>query len=349
MIAPSFFIFFVLFPRSATAIRVRSILPTEVDEPSDSIGMQSFDFSFGVPAGKLDMAELVSQTQSAQDGWHTMPVHGGKSYGSMHIPKTAGSSLIIDVMKSGVIPNGDGFYSQESCFSNIQKTMMNNVNVTSLPEMITFLRVPRNHVYSQYLELVDDKGWNWEDKKKFSNQFPSFASFLDYFVDPAGAEKPAASIRLSTNFKGDAYHPKNMQTRAFTCYGSMHDLAQTNAHELAQDDLNMAVRRMEQSKLIGLTEFYQESFCLLHDKVQPDAELPTFCNCKNTTEWSKFHATRLTHSVRPHSVQELSAEDIKKIDVLTRNDVLLYRAGKAQFLKNVKELEQRRGLTILCE
>jgi len=269
------------------------------------------------------------------------PVSGGKSYGSMHIPKTAGASFVVDAKKYKVITEGDGFYSQEHCSSKIQNDMQRNPNVTSLPEMITFLRKPTNHVYSQYLELMDDTTWEWQDKNKFAQQFPTFTSFLNYFVDKAGAEKPPAYSSIGHKFSGGAYHPKNMQTRSFMCKGSMHDFAET--------DLNMVLEKMESFKFIGFTEFYQESFCLLHDKIRPYEELPTFCNCRNPTEWFKFHSSRISHTVRPHSLNDLTADDIMKIDALTKEDVVLYDHGKTRFLEEIKELEQRRGLTILCE
>lgn len=259
-------------------------------------------------------------------------------YGFVHIPKAAGSSFVV--WTTPYIPGGDGYYSQEICPSQVLQQCKLGVqqgrgNLSGVSfELLTFLRAPRAHVYSQYLELKYDDVWHWAGKDKFIQEFQNITHFLDRFTSGEGTNH---SDYL-------AYHPQDMQTRSLVCDRDNHGY-----HELHAADLERALENVHNFKFIGIVEFYQASTCVFLDKVQPGNLLPDFCDCQNKTKWSSFDHPHIAHGVPEHSLNDLSSADVSKIDRLTQMDLTVYKAGLKRWYSEVHELEQRRGLRIHCK
>lgn len=203
-------------------------------------------------------------------------------------------------------------------------------------ELMAFLRYPRAHVYSQYLELVYDDQWGWRYKNKFKREIPTFTKFLEFFTSGEGTNH--------STWVG--YHPQDLQTRSLVCEGVWSRL--NGYYNLTQGDLVQALENVENYKFIGITEFFQASVCVYIDKMQPDSLLPDFCDCQNSTKWSSFPFVHVKHGVPKHSLNDLSKTDQLMIDSLTQMDLKVYKAGLQRFYREVSEIEQRRGLRIHC-
>lgn len=314
----------------------KAVEPTENHIP---IGEISHGPSRSISSDDEQMADKVSQI-SPQDGWHIFPSASGHTvYGFIHIPKVAGSTFAVG--SSRYFSDGDGFYSQESCPSQIldklQKQCQNRKLSGMSFELMTFLRSPRAHVYSQYLELKYDPQWPWLGKTKFIQDFPTVTQFLDRFTSGIGTNH--------TDYP--AYHPQDMQTRALVCKkgGIMgnHDYL-----TLVAEDLDHALENVNRYYFVGIAEFFQASVCVFHDKVMPSRPLPDFCDCQNTANWASFPFPHVSHHVPKHSLNDMSAEDLLKVDKLTQMDLKVYEAGLERFYSEVRELEERRGLRIHC-
>jgi len=285
----------------------------------------------------VDTASYVS----AQDGWHKEPSASNRTiYGFIHIPKAAGSSFAADSAR--FIPDGDGYYSAERCPRGVLKQLRNRIAQHNLSGMsfglLTFLRNPTAHVQSQYMELKYDNEFDWPRKAKFVRDCPTITQFLDRFTSGRG-HKHADYI---------AYHPQDMQTRSLICEDEdnlgNHGYTEIDSHKLTE-----ALKNVESYTFIGITEFFQASMCVFHDKVQPGTPLPDYCDCRNKPKWSTFPGNHISHHVPEHSLTDLSHEDILKAAMLTENDEKVYKAGLKRFYREIRELEERRGLRIHCE
>jgi hypothetical protein len=165
--------------------------------------------------------------------------------------------------------------------------------------MLTFLRSPRDHVYSQYLECKYD---HWGIEQTNGTNFPR-----DY-DDVSGAK---IWIDYFQNWKitdGDfnCYNPINMETRVLTCNNNQVDLR----HEInIYDDENskkreeLAIQHLESVDWVGLTELYHESWCVL--MYQLNHTMPI--KCGDCTDRDDLHV----HDV--HFVRKITNDIINNL------------------------------------
>lgn len=264
-------------------------------------------------------------------GWFQIqPASGKRTFRQVHIPKTAGSSFQADVVNS--LQEGEGFWHGEQCFYDIPK------DETSGDVVVTFLRKPDTHVYSQFMECRYDSDWDWW--KKVGGQAPenqpllsNVTTWLSHFSE--GSEKDDLGC----------YHPYNMQTRVLSCAEGGE--CATHHYKL-EPSVQQALRSLNSSFFVGLTEHYQASVCLFHAKAHDMRSLPMFCNCTNESAWASFQASSQEHSVPSHSLQDLSKEDLRMIDKLTEKDALVYQAAAERFAKEISEVEGQFDVKLVC-
>lgn len=251
----------------------------------------------------------------------------------MHIPKAAGISFIRDAL--AFIPNGTGFYSAEACYNKYATRKAFGFKREGLHTdgIVTMLRDPREHVFSQYVECADDTWGRKAVREEGRPLLKEFRSWLRHFA-----------YNFTTDDLG-CYHPFNMQTRAFLCQGHLHHL--NSIEELKQTtDLNLAIRRLKATFFVGLTEHYQESMCLLYEKVTN--QLPEWCNCEERELWGKYVPQHESHKTRSHSLAELSSMELNMVDNLTELDRKLYKEAQRRFLLDVQGVEERHHTRVLC-
>ena len=76
--------------------------------------------------------------------------------------------------------------------------------------------------------------------------------------------------------------------------------------------------------------------------------LSSGCACEDAAEEAPRHAF-IRHDVATHSVAALSSRLLAAIDAITALDQALYRAAVVRFLRDVRDVESRVGVRILCE
>merc|ERR1712048_1008018 len=103
---------------------------------------------------------------------------------------------------------------------------------------------------------------------------------------------------------------------------------------------------MEASWFVGIAEACQESICLFHVKVH--GTLPDYCNCKEPAKWNSFTPAHENYGVKPHSLDDYSAEVLKAVDSLSEEDHRLYHAACKRLVQEIQSVEHQFGMQILC-
>eukprot|EP00929_Paragymnodinium_shiwhaense_P077840 TRINITY_DN40188_c0_g1_i1.p1 TRINITY_DN40188_c0_g1~~TRINITY_DN40188_c0_g1_i1.p1 ORF type:complete len:415 (+),score=87.76 TRINITY_DN40188_c0_g1_i1:141-1385(+) len=287
---------------------------------------------------------------------------GMPTYYFLHIPKDAGASFDDDVMnRKRVLQNGTGFFTEEWCFHDMR--LRNNRDGREGNRMITFLREPRAHVLSMYWQCTTSEWATEIDNEthrplsgKVFNALPEFKDFgtwLRHFShegEAAGSSAPKPGTLKSTKDFG-CYHPFNLQTRQLTCSGQRPwhlYIKETFANEQQiHQPLDEAEQNLKEIFFVGITEHYQASVCLLMIKM--GRPLPEFCDCENMEAWASFSSIHYTHGVKKHSIANASAEELAMIDALTADDQRLYRAASIRFFKEVKGVQEKSGVRLICD
>lgn len=286
----------------------------------------------------------------------------------MHISKTGGSSLLqqlaADKETSLLGYDEPEFFSRwEQCLSLLDTSRATEVQFKMRPRnfVLTFFRTPRSHVLSQYLECrFDPWGQNVTNQTSFprnGSQIDDFVQWIDHFHD---------SWSTSAGDYG-CYNPWNMQTRSLTCdeknqkaiadgavWSNVQPLAETSRlHHVYQDedvqpDIELAKQHLEERvDFVGLTEFFEESWCLL--QYQLHEKLPERgCECGHFQELNLPHERHFTpeDSLRVHS---LDKRTLRKIDRMTRADRDVYDTALSLFLMRLRNVERNTGHRLVCE
>ena len=123
-----------------------------------------------------------------------------------HIPKTSGATIRVTINKYG----GFNVPHEEACYTAQREKYGDDAF------MATYLRHPRRHLYSQFMEIKYSAfGLQFADH---NSNFPrtdsdtaDFAKWIDFYHDSWNG-KTNKDIEISTDFMG-TYHPYNLQSR----------------------------------------------------------------------------------------------------------------------------------------
>ena len=243
-----------------------------------------------------------------------------KSFRQIHIPKTAGFSTRHELNNRFNIH-----------LPHMERTYLEYFNRSSFN--FVFLREPRKHVYSQFLEC---KYGGWGKAATAHTSFPRDS------IDTVG-------MREWVNFFHDDWHPKkgdfhcynpwNMQTRY---------LATRDAHHLSTIDLKepsvaIAEKNLRNLDFVGCVDYYKESMCALSFVL--DGTFFEGCVCSE----NKVNFTHLTRGVPKHSIEDQDETTIAKIDNMTTSDAKLYKRFLKSFLWKILQLEEELDITIMCK
>lgn len=257
----------------------------------------------------------------------------------IHIPKTAGTSLVRDgkTLARKTKPKLKVFQA-ERCFGLLFDGAKQSAFI------VTALRQPRAHVLSQYLECGFD---HWGKKVTKNTNFPrSTGNFMGGFVDWVHhfyVRGEAGTWGGENDFK--CYNPINHQTRQLSCVGA-HAFGLESHHvfaDAAPRTIEEATKNMRKLNALVITELYAESLCLVEYKLL--GQLPASCTCDLM---STRHVSHVSHHVPPHSIADIPAKTLKEIDAITKKDQAVYFQGLKYFLLDIEAVEVATNRTILC-
>lgn len=277
----------------------------------------------------------------------------------IHVPKTGGSSLAEELKHLGY-----SVYSGEKCYWDDPGNARNGSNA------LTFLRAPRAHVLSQYMECAYSH-FGRKHTEAFARLAPGFAPFpngsdgfaawLDHFADAAWTWDGGGDW--------DCYNPSNMMARALTCgdgapaaaVGARRRLggdewtrdslgaSRSNVHHVRRrgvgpsPDLALAVATLGRFDMVGLTELYHESLCLLRFRLE--GALPDGCDCASAEAAEHAHDDK---GVPRHSLDDFADGVLGVVDALTAVDAALYVRGLDRVLRDLADLERCARRTVVC-
>lgn len=215
--------------------------------------------------------------------------------------------------------------------------------------MITFLRDPRAHVYSQWLHC-------YQNKNQFFNPINmpgNLTGWLQHWV--SNGDQPNPNATWANIFH--CYHPANLQSRYLSCRNwrtlpcvspAMDGYVVTDTEGAFVEDFERAKQHVEAMHFVCLTEFYQESMCVLHMKMKN--EFPEYCNCENVEAWKTFPMTHITHGGQHGTVYtDVDKSDIALIDRLTLDDSKLHAIARRRLLHDISEAERIWNKRIFCK
>ena len=268
---------------------------------------------------------------------------GAKTLCVTHIPKSGGTALKRDLkgMRGLTLPS---LVERERCFRYFLRLRSPPCDFHA-----TYLRSPREHVLSQYLECRYDP---WGKNATKGRRFPR--GRLDFYAD--FAEWVQHFARRGSNgtmgYQNDfhCYNPIDMMTRQLSCNGSSTKTKDGPHHIVTEGatSLDAALHAVGRMDFVGITELYEPSWCVLIAKLSgtpPPRCLSRDCSdgATNTTFPALSH---VTHGVPPHSVSHVRSSTLREIDGFTRLDSVL--VGVKRFLADARAVEKASGATILC-
>ena len=111
-------------------------------------------------------------------------------------------------------------------------------------------------------------------------------------------------------------------------------------------DMDRALKSLDETTMLEVTEAYHESMCLFHGHLL--GSLPDYCNCESPA-WAAYHETKHAHGQHYNqTIDDMPAEVIQKVDDMTKSDKVIYKAAVQRFIKDVERMEQRFKVKILC-
>ena len=239
-----------------------------------------------------------------------------------HIPKCSGTSFTREMHPRK---------ANQDCYNHMRHSDKMNC---------VFLRSPRAHVQSQFLECVYD---GWGKKVTKHTAFPrtkdkddDFESWIRHFVQ-------LNNTQVGPEVDFNCIDPRDTQTRHMSCLVAPNPRA--NHALLPLPNLTAAIANVvSDATFIGLTDFYHESMCIL--KLRRTGSLPESCGCSEGQKALRLHK-HVTHGVPQHK-PIFSKEVTSMVDSMTKSDRPLFVAPLKRFLKDVDVAEQVANSQFLC-
>mmetsp|Transcript_102614 Transcript_102614/g.289974 ORF Transcript_102614/g.289974 Transcript_102614/m.289974 type:complete len:407 (-) Transcript_102614:38-1258(-) len=276
-----------------------------------------------------------------------------------HIPKTAGASAFQDFQRLGFNLDVDNHWKGEHC-----------ANEKSGAHHLLFVREPRAHVLSQFLECAYVKfdsvqsgpegvarAFNITKDEPWTEKF---TLWLQHFVNEHEAPDPGAfnkscvvlRSRVQCHLDYGCYNPWNHQARVLACKSPMVHLSHflITGHPLyavKEPAVGPPVAKLRRAGFVGITELYHESICLLQWRV--NGTLPFDCGCTAEAVAATGPRNHVTHGVPQHSVDDISPNSLVMVDAITAADRIIYMQALRRVLCELRALEDASGVKVFCE
>ena len=271
------------------------------------------------------------------------PLPVGTRLSHVHIPKTAGSSFLVDGVQ--FLPTGVHLTGNHERSLKFTETIMSEM------DPVTFLRNPVQQVLSQFLECKYDEDWGrWLTRDtafpagNHSQPFDGLEEWTEHFVTSEGLAKEFFSPREHA-FR--CYNPWNMQARYLASDApnntSWEDMHYVHTEGDRRPDLGEALLGMSRMPFVGISDLYIPSLCLL--RFHATGTVPPECGCKIHHHLQLNH---IEHSVPPHSIDDVPLRVLKRIHRLVEVDTRLFLETLRLFEIRAEIAAQATGVQLLC-
>ena len=251
-------------------------------------------------------------------------------YGFVQIPKCTSASFSLDAMHH--IPQGSYLKSYpefDLCASGPPKNA------------VVFLRDPRHHVYSQFLEC------KYGDWGKIVTSKSKMTFLRDNMEKVSGGFKEwVTHFRNGEKDDYNCYNPTNMMTRYLACIRVSQDDKRSTHHSATTDyrDLEVAKGKLLEAAFVGISDHYNQSVCAFEYVTSGT----TKCECVAGKLITHSETTLEDHNVPPHSLREMSDDILRLIDSLTVLDAQLYNHAYKSFWSFVDVASNATGVDLRC-
>ena len=249
----------------------------------------------------------------------------------LHIPKTAGSSVVRDLEKITTV--GVRIYHR---YPRLMAKELPYKYIRNLSgKTFTMFRNPVTHLMSLFLQCKYGK---WGIEVTNGTSFPrvmnettgGFSTWVDHF--------------LNGPFLNDfnCYNPWNMQTRYLTMaynksrgYLQAHHLFENIPKEPNEKDGYDVLRDIES---FGMKEFYRETLCLYHYYVYNNVHAT--CRCQQFNETREMHGLPRDRDINPTVWRQAMH--------LIRRDVRVFFKAREIFFQRMKDFTSKTGVDLTC-
>lgn len=285
----------------------------------------------------------------------------------IHIPKAAGASAKREIGRrcQQARPKKLLFRSGQKCWSDenwFQARQCNKLYCITRTDKVVFVRSPRPHVHSQFLECRYDP---WAIGVTKTTGFPrnqadneDYLVWLDNFVELNDSQ-------VGSKFDFNCQDPRNLATRHLSCdvaqvksSGSGHP---TNHAQWPPPDLALALANLRRTTFVGVADMFSASVCLAEMHLSGNVSAP--CLCRSAEQPDLVHER---HGVPEHDDDlgmgplvtgaDMAAANgpafasrvAAQVRRLTGLDMQVFNAGLLHFLCDVHAAQRALGQAFLC-
>jgi len=213
-------------------------------------------------------------------------------------------------------------------------------------QRLVFLRSPRSHVLSMFKECRYDV-WgvrlmhlNLSTVPHAGTHQHDFEQWINFYMRATGNVTGKKSM--------GCYDPWNFQARFMTSWRARPNL---DLHEDNRPRIDAVLTSYMEMDWVGLTDFYDESLCLLLSRLQSSTAAAIFkksCNCQVKNSSALMNVRIERHGSVSSSAVNVYPALATKIDRLTAVDNLLFSVALHGFFSDIKRLEARVGFRVMC-
>ena len=268
-------------------------------------------------------------------------LNSGQLFSFVHISKCGGTNFIKWAMNDeaamDLMPH---FFPQNAM--GAEYGVLYDEESRPTAQRLVMLRSPRSHILSMFKECRYNE-WGSKWTKDFFNVEGTHQEDLEKWIgnwsQPLKQPHPGC------------YNPWNYQSRAMTSH-------QQNPHKIGEEgwepSLDLALASYLRMDFVGLTDFYQESLCLLFARASSisvaNLYLNSFCDCQK-----RVVAPTINDHPKFQRSPNVRSDDVDitpwlaiKMDRMSEVDKALYTVALRAFMREVKNAEARFERRIMC-
>jgi len=262
----------------------------------------------------------------------------------VHISKVGGATF-IDWAHG---PTGKLLFPQfyPSKTSGIEHGLLYDVAQRPAAQRLVLLRSPRAHLLSMFKECRYSS-WgssllkkNWSVVPHHSTHQHDFEQWIGYYQHPTAGGREWMGC----------YEPWNYQARAMTSKQNRpHNVLERGGDYVPSLDAAMA--SYVQADWVGLTDFFNESLCLLLSRLRSEVaekQLSQSCRCDHAATVPFLDVPIIRHGKVSSSNVSISPVLAAQMDRLTMVDNALFSVALRGFFGEIKDLEARLGRRVIC-